>query len=70
MSRGLGSVQRDILAQLQALPPGFGVCVGDGGWAYRRAAHSLAKRDLVRLEARRIDGRRHLVAKLRVSGGR
>ena len=63
MSRGLGSVQREILDALRALEPGSGVIVGDGGSAYRRAAHGLAERGLVVLERRLVDGRFRLVAR-------
>lgn len=71
MSRGLGTRQRLILDELEALPPGFGVRLSEDGnshaeaSALRRAAHSLARRGLVRLERRSLDGRSRLVVRLR-----
>lgn len=71
MSRGLGSRQRLILDELEALPPGFGVRLSDGvntvaeRSALRRAAHSLARRGLVTLERKSLEGRSRLVARLR-----
>jgi|GEM_PF-4631904 len=62
MSRGLGRVQRDILDELAAAPVDCGVAVGDGGWSYRRAAHTLERRGLVRLVVQLDLGRRRLIA--------
>lgn len=65
MSRGLGSVQRAIVEQLEALRPGMGVLVGDGGWSTRRAVRGLERRQIVTLERKVAFGRVRLVARLR-----
>lgn len=49
MSRGHGSVQREVLQAVAEAPDGYLVLVGDGGWGYRRAAHKLASEGLVSL---------------------
>lgn len=64
MSRGIGSVQRDILEQLAELNPGAGVLPGDNGGNTRRAAHALARRGLVTVERMTLFGRRRLVVRL------
>lgn len=60
MSRGHGSVQREILAELARLPDGSLLLVGDGGPAYRRAAHRLAAEGRVSLVVVNRYGKRRL----------
>ena len=64
MSRGIGRAQRDILEQLLQMNVDAGLLVGDGGGNMRRAAHSLARRGLLRLEHGIYFGRVRLVARL------
>lgn len=63
MSRGHGRVQREILAGLSELSDGHVLLVGDGGWAYRRAAHGLASEGLVSLKRVEYEGRHRLAVK-------
>jgi hypothetical protein len=77
MSRGLGSAQRDVLAALAALdgdgPPAYhplaslydGPVRADpaGFEAARRGVHGLARRGLVRVTRRVVDGRAQLFVK-------
>lgn len=63
MSRGHGSVQREILAELRKLEPGQVLLIG-GGWpSGRRAARRLADEGLVLLVTVRQDSRNKLAVK-------
>lgn len=64
MSRGRGSVQREILDALAELPSGHLLLVGDGGSSYRRAAHRLAEQGIVRLLTVNAYGRRMLAVQV------
>lgn len=63
MSRGLGSVQREIMQGLSEIPAGHLLLVGDGGWSYRRAAHKLAAEGLVVLVRVKMFGKQRLAAR-------
>jgi hypothetical protein len=69
MSRGLGVVQRLIVDELALHPAGSIVLVGDAGANGRRAAYSLERRGLVRLERRFYEGRLRLAAALANAAG-
>lgn len=64
MSRGLGAIQRLIVDELALHPAGAAVLVGDIGANGRRAAYSLQRRGVVRLEIRLFEGRHRLAAAL------
>lgn len=49
MSRGFGSVQREILLELDRLPDGKALLIGADWTSGRRAAHRLAEQGAVSL---------------------
>lgn len=61
MSRGLGVIQRGILETLTEQGAGAGIFAYQFGGNTRRAAHTLARRGLVRIEYRHHNGRRYML---------
>lgn len=64
MSRGLGRIQQQLIAQLRSLDAGAGILPGENGGNMRRAALRLADRGIVRVEYHLLEGRSRQVIRL------